>query len=448
MRHFARCRYVSSAGVVAVLLAGCSPLRPAQDDMQPPLSSARTALESRVAPTINRRSDNPNGEFQLLYRFKDYPDGERPLAGLVALNSVLYGTTSTGGIGKKQFSGGAGTVFSITTSGVHKILHKFGGPPDGNYPLADLTYYKGAFFSTTWFGGYVGNYLCAGGGCGTIYSVTASGREKVLHAFTGLPAGDGNYPIGTLVNVKGTFYGVTFAGGNKGCNDGCGTVFSIAPSGAYKIIHAFQYNGSDGFYPDGGLTYLNGTLYGTTESGGTGYGGGTVFSVSPSGQEKVIYSFQGGAYGYEPYEFLTALKGVLYGATIAGGGGDCRGSNGCGVIFSVTTSGRGRVVYAFPGRTVAYPSGVIALRGLLYGTTAGAAGSTSNCAPYCGTIFSLTTSGHEKTLYTFKGESSSYTAEGGLLDLNGAFYGTTLRGGDDKQKYGGDGTVFAFTPKT
>jgi hypothetical protein len=88
------------------------------------------------------------------------------------------------------------------------------------------------------------------------------------------------------------------------------------------------------------------------------------------------------------------------------------------------------------------------VHGVLYGTTAGAAGSTSDCQPYCGTIFSLTTSGNEKTLYTFKGESSSYTAQTGLIDLNGTFYGTTLRGGDDKQKYGGDGTVFAFTRKT
>lgn len=105
-------------------------------------------------------------------------------------------------------------------------------------------------------------------------------------------------------------------------------------------------------------------------------------------------------------------------------------------------------MYAFPGRAVAYRSGVIAVHGLLYATTAGAAGSPSNCSPYCGTIFSLTTSGNEKTLYSFKGESSSQTPEGGLIDVNGTFYGTTLRGGDDRQKYGGNGTVFAFTSKT
>jgi uncharacterized repeat protein (TIGR03803 family) len=434
-------RYVLSSCVAAAMLAGCG-------GSQPPIGAPDATLQRRLLPFFDDRSDNRNGEFQLLYKFKDYANGERPLAALVAENGVLYGTTSTGGIAKKGFAGGAGTLFSVTTSGVHKILHKFSGPPDGNYPLADLTYYKGALFSTTWFGGYTGNYLCADSGCGTVYSVTTSGREKVLYAFKGLPKGDGNYPIGTLAQVKGTFYGVTRGGGENGCSDGCGTAFSITPSGAYKIIHVFQPNGTDGEYPYGGLTYLKGTLYGTTMSGGTD-GGGTVFLMSTSGRERVIYNFGGsGVDGNEPYESLAVLKGALYGATIAGGGGACRGSNGCGVIFSVTTSGKGKVVYAFPGRTVAYPSSVIAVHGVLYGTTAGAAGSTSDCQPYCGTIFSLTTSGNEKTLYTFKGESSSYTAQTGLIDLNGTFYGTTLRGGDDKQKYGGDGTVFAFTRKT
>jgi uncharacterized repeat protein (TIGR03803 family) len=35
---------------------------------------------------------------------------------------------------------------------------------------------------------------------------------------------------------------------------------------------------------------LRGTLYGTTEWGGTD-NAGTLFSITPSGQEKIVYSF-------------------------------------------------------------------------------------------------------------------------------------------------------------
>ena len=53
------------------------------------------------------------------------------------------------------------------------------------------------------------------------------------------------------------------------------------------------------------LIDVNGTLYGTTSSGGE-YGSGTVFGVTTSGMETVIHSFSGSD-GSEP---LAALKNV------------------------------------------------------------------------------------------------------------------------------------------
>jgi hypothetical protein len=56
------------------------------------------------------------------------------------------------------------------------------------------------------------------------FKVDTSGKETVLHAFTGPP--DGAYPIGGLIRDKnGNLYGTTNSGGDMYCNYpyGCGT---------------------------------------------------------------------------------------------------------------------------------------------------------------------------------------------------------------------------------
>ena len=56
---------------------------------------------------------------------------------------------------------------------------------------------------------------------GTVFSLSKSGVEKVMHSFSGAP--DGALPYAGLINVKGTLYGTTWAGGS-GCGSlGCGT---------------------------------------------------------------------------------------------------------------------------------------------------------------------------------------------------------------------------------
>ncbi len=60
-------------------------------------------------------------------------------------------------------------------------------------------------------------------GCGTVFSITTSGKETVLYSF-GAPK-DGKYPYAGLINVNGTLYGTTTAGGAKDA----GTVFSLSP---------------------------------------------------------------------------------------------------------------------------------------------------------------------------------------------------------------------------
>ena len=106
---------------------------------------------------------------------------------------------------------------------------------------------------------------------------TNSKNYKVLYSFGADP--DGNYPHSNLIGVGGTFYGTTFAGGAYHCgSSSCGTVFSITAGGEEKVLHSFG-KGADGFQPVADMNYEGGSLVGTTYLGGV-YGVGTIFSLT------------------------------------------------------------------------------------------------------------------------------------------------------------------------
>jgi uncharacterized repeat protein (TIGR03803 family) len=115
---------------------------------------------------------------------------------------------------------------------------------------------------------------------GAVYKIRlADNRYKVIYRFEGQP--DGLLPAGVLIKVNGLLYGVT-QGGGTGCSGGCGTVFSITTSGTETVVYSFggQPNGA---YPRTGLTAVHSTFYGTTSSGGDpgcNYGCGTIFALS------------------------------------------------------------------------------------------------------------------------------------------------------------------------
>jgi uncharacterized repeat protein (TIGR03803 family) len=296
---------------------------------------------------------------------------------------------------------------------------------------------NGAFYGTTPFLG--GGCRHSTYGCGTVFSITPSGHETVLHRFTGSP--DGSTP-GVLHNVNGTLYGTTSGGGSHvsvNCTLGCGTVFTITPSGKEKVLYSFR-GGTDGVGPIGGVIDVNGTLYGTT-LGQYGGSNGTVFSVTPGGKEKVLYSF--GAHGNDGTDpsGLVDVNGTLYGSTTLGGSnvGFCA-SSGCGTVFSITPSGKETVLHSFSGGDGADPeAALLNVNGTLYGTT------SEGGAYGLGTVFRITLSGHETVLYSFKG----YGQDGenpysGVIDVNGTLYGTTERGGGNVCYGKGCGTVFSI----
>jgi uncharacterized repeat protein (TIGR03803 family) len=332
---------------------------------------------------------------------------------------------------------GCGTVYSITPSGTETVLHSFKGAKDGAIPAARLIVLNGTLYGTT--SDAFGSAKCPGQGCGTVFSITPLGHETVLHRFAG-PPDDGEGPVARLLNVNGTLYGTTVEGGANICN--CGTVFSITRGGKEKVLYSFR-SGTDGAYPRAGLVEVKGTLYGTTLSGGAystyycssreGPGCGTVFTITPSGKEKVLHSFGNGTDGTHPNTALIEVKGTLYGAT--GGGG----TSGLGTVFSITPSGRETVLHSFSGPDGQKPTATLLnVNGTLYGTTY-QGGAYSG-----GTVFSITLSGSETVLYSFKGPASGqgghYPLDSGVIDVNGTLYGTTWMGGAH-----GDGTVYSIT---
>jgi uncharacterized repeat protein (TIGR03803 family) len=82
---------------------------------------------------------NNAGKESVLHSFAGgASDGETPVAGLIAVNGALYGTTANGGAFGND---GTGTFFKITPAGKETVLHNFGGAGDGADPSAGLIAY-------------------------------------------------------------------------------------------------------------------------------------------------------------------------------------------------------------------------------------------------------------------------------------------------------------------
>jgi uncharacterized repeat protein (TIGR03803 family) len=252
-------------------------------------------------------------------------------------------------------------------------------------------------------------------GTGTLFMVTPGGVEKVLWSFGS--GSDGSKPAGGLVQGNdGNFYGVTSEGGTNQQ----GTVFRITPSGSETVLWSFG-NGTDGSSPSGSLLQASdGNFYGMTESGGTA-SQGVIFRLTPSGTETVLVSFSSSnnLSGESGNGLIQGSDGNLYGLT--GGGG----SSGYGAIFKMTLDGTLTTLWSFDYSDGYMPSGslVQASDGNFYGTTG--SGGTGY-----GTVFKMTPAGVVSIIYTFGAAGDGDSPTGNLIQAaDGNLYGTTLQGG-------------------
>jgi uncharacterized repeat protein (TIGR03803 family) len=316
----------------------------------------------------------------VLHRFQ-ISDGENPCASLFrSPDGDFYGTTIYGGV--------YGTIFKLHGYKL-TVLHEFKGDPEGAFPSGGVIEdAKGVVYGTTSEGG---TGPCAGG-CGTIYSLDKSGNVTILHSFTGQ---DGAYPAAIIMDSAGNFYGTTRAGGaNNFCpqEGGCGTVFRLDVNQQLTVLHSFV-GGTDGWAVGTGLARdEQGNLYGTTLGGGIS-NLGTVYEVTKSGKERILHSFTGAPDGADPAGTLFLdSDGLLYGTTYSGGDVSCVGETyGCGTVFQIDNSGNEKVLYSFNGSSDgSLPTGNVISdsRGFLYGTTS--RGPEYGCPlRNCGTVWKL-----------------------------------------------------------
>ena len=374
-------------------------------------------------------------------------DGFSPNSRLVlGANGNLYGTTLEGG------SNGAGSIFSMTVSGLLSEIYAF--PPatnqagEVNYDLEpnDLVQGNdGNFYGTTQQGGSNFN--------GSIFVISPTGQftnlytfgPDILSAFNIVTAADGSRPLGALVQAaNNNFYGATQSGGPSNT----GTIFQITSAGAFTSLYTFSGSpagseNTNGAFPNSLVLASNGNLYGTTKRGGIA-NAGTFFTFSPTSNSFAqLYSFDGEATNAKPITPGSALaqgtNGNFYGTSLYGG------AMGGGSVFEITESNnltKGIVLlHSFPLLNAGAGSELtLGADGNFFGTTEpnGLGGS--------GTLFRMTEQG-DLGSYVFpsletNGDNTGGANPSGELasDPNGNLYGTRTDGGTN-----GSGFVFQIS---
>jgi len=170
----------------------------------------------------------PGGQFKLLHTFcslADCADGQNPgFPPIQASDGNFYGTASGGG----TLAGGV--FYELTSDGTYNVLHNFCASGSescagGSNPTTIVQDGKGNFYGTTVFGGMNNN--------GTVFEITSTNKHRVLHRFNRV---DGNGPLfGVTLANDGNLYGVLLDGGS-GIS---GTAFEVTPTGRYTTLHSF-----------------------------------------------------------------------------------------------------------------------------------------------------------------------------------------------------------------
>jgi uncharacterized repeat protein (TIGR03803 family) len=320
--------------------------------------------------------------FHTLYTFSP-PFGSGPNGDLVLLGNILYGTADHGG------SNGVGTVFAVHTDGTGFTNEYNFSSGSGGEPVGGLISSGNTLYGPTYLGGSQSG--------GTVFAISTNGMgyTNVLDLIFGVSSATGYEPLAGLALAGNTLYGATWYGGA----DNQGTLFYVTTNGAISgKLHDFStptYNQSgyainyDGIFPSARLMSSGGTLFGTTEQGGS-YGSGTIFSVvtNQPGSFGILHNFAAvsgvnstnneGAFSFSG---LVLSGNILYGMALGGG------TYGNGTLFAINKDGSGFTnLYSFTGGgDGANPQTDLILSGnTLYGTTA-AGGSSGN-----GTVFSFT----------------------------------------------------------
>jgi uncharacterized repeat protein (TIGR03803 family) len=354
----------------------------------------------------------------VLDAFVGQPSGAGGAAGdlVPGPHGVWFGSTADGG------QGWNGSLYATDLAGHHRELHSFayqeGGGINGSLVLTP----DGSLYGTAQWGGTPGD--------GTVFRFSRDGVLTVLHDFDST---DGDMPkAGLLLASDGWLYGTTVAGGA----DQQGTLFRISLDGVFESLHSFAATGDQPYNPSGRLVEApDGSLVGTTFSGGPGRGG-TVFRRAPDGTVSVIASFStrdGGPSGPSAGLF-DGHDGWWYGTSNYGG------AAGNGTVYRVALDGRVELLHAFAADAHDGRWPLTELHGgtdgRLYGT-AWQGGGADNC----GTAFRIDRAGHFELLRAFDDADGCGLWSGLVQAGPHAFIGAAGSRGP-----AGHGDAFVLTP--
>jgi uncharacterized repeat protein (TIGR03803 family) len=188
--------------------------------------------------------------FTTLVKFNGTPQPANPWQVVAGIDGNIYGVTSAGGANGTSSTGG--TLFRMTPAGKVSVLYNFcalANCADGTRPngLIQTQTANGKFYGTTGLGGASDAAICSSvGGCGTFFEIGPGHPLKTLYSFCSQAnCNDGFGPWGAPLAVgrNGNIYGTTDDGGNlngdNNCEDGCGTIYEITPTGALTTLHVF-----------------------------------------------------------------------------------------------------------------------------------------------------------------------------------------------------------------
>ncbi len=360
-------------------------------------------------------SITPDGIERWLYRY-DGPGSDLDIA-----LSVVYG--SDGNIYAAGISWGLLAcddllVVSLDADGNERWVYRYNGSANMVDGAHAIIY------------GEDGNIYVAGKGCGLgtfedflVISLTTQGDERWIYTYNG-SGFDYDWASSIAYGIDGNIYaaGASYEGGNS--DDF--TVISITNSGDERWV--YHYNGSDNNQDCAHAIACgsDGNIYAAGKSIESGsYDDFTVVSVDTSGLERWVYTYNG------PDNLYDGASSIAYGTDghiYAAGGLGSDGWQNFGVI-SVTSSGTERWVYSYDGTAHlddwAY-SVVCGLDGNIY-----AAGDCwESGSMFDLTVISLTPSGVRRWVYNYDGpgnyndEGSSVTyGSDGYVYAAGASYG-------------------------
>lgn len=387
----------------------------------------------------------------------------KPSTGGAWIETVLYSFSSE----NDEPNGGwvfdqSGNLYGTTHDNGKTIYQLSPGPKNqwtasAIYQFATSSYLNGNLIIDK-DGNLYGTATQIGSNNGEVFELSPSSggswTETELYGFKGPP--DPQYPGGGVIaDASGNLYGVATNGGTgTGCGGGpCGAIFELVrgTNGTWseKVLYRFQ-GGNDGANPYGILSFdTSGNLYGTTYGGGTA-GYGTVYQLVPSAggwTKTTLWNYSGGSDGGNPdFGVTLGASGQIYVAASVGGGFLGNYNGNASVLQLMASNGKvsETIVTRFPLTDGSAPEANLIADSAdnFYGTTA--LGGAYNY----GTVFELTRSSDgtwtDQVLYSFEhgidfnqGASPSPL----ILDSHGNLFGETAYDGQP-----GRGTVFELSP--